>query len=147
MKLLEEINEITQEIQAIVENFGFSSLEELLSERYGERYGPVDTEGQGKARAGEQEWLRGLTKDKYSRAGEGPGMHRPGRSDPQSEDIIQYQGKLYRLGELNPQTGEYSTVSLRDRRPGMPMLAQYIRKHFYGKVGADGRTLWIPRGK
>lgn len=136
MELLQQINAKCNEIQEILENWEFESLEALL-----EFNGAPERERASVAKAGEQEWRKQLG----SQWGAKRDMGRPqAAANPEAGDVVQHKGVLYRLGEPTPQ-GDFTSVGVRDGRPGMDFLPQYLKKHFVAKVGKDGRRMWLPR--
>lgn len=142
MKLIQEINEICTEINAILENYDFGSMEELME---------VSAAAMG--RAAEREFMQGAAGDKDItkpigqswRGREGGPRPMPKQREAEAGDHVQYQGKLFQLTGETP-NGEFTSVEIRTKRPGPNFLPQMLSK-FTPREGADGRRLWMQPGK
>ena len=135
LTLLQMINEGHHAIAAVLENWEFDTMEQLLE--YGD-------ETAAQARAGEREWYKDMGGD-WGKASQNVGQRRGPSMDPQPGDVVQTpQGKMFQLGDMGP-NGDFTSVAVDTGQKGMTFLPQYLKKRFFSKVGKDGRKMWMPR--
>ena len=153
MRLLQDVDKTREVLEGchrdekvVLENFGFRTLEEVGGYSPYVSAAPADISA-AKAYAGERDWRKQLGSEWGSSGGRTPDRYRGafGGVEPEEGDVVEYRGKLYRLGGKNAD-GDFESTAVATGRQGLYFLPQLLKKKFYSKRGKDNRRMWIEKG-
>ena len=141
LEFINEIDEHVKALQAIAEEYGYASFEELEEEVGAEYVSPkAAPEGRSRREAGRDEWRQDIVRQKGTvEPGRDPAARRLGLGGihPQPKHMVVRQGQLYMIVDRNPEAVE-------NKEMGLP--AEAVARHMQN-LPPDQTPLWDPKNK
>ena len=154
LELINEIDETTKELQKILEDCGVKSFEEIMEVGMGSVLSSPSPEPEraSSAKAGEQEWLRGMGSQWKTPPGQDPAARGMGVSRmPETGQIVMKDGKAHIIiDKNNPQypsakyTPEDQIPVLNAKTREVDTIGKAELKNYYSTLMGK-RVAWLPR--